>query len=207
MKKKEFKEGMKFKVNSTTSENGNIIEITGVTEHLSGTTVIYKTIESEKKHLPHRGSFVAGSVFSGYLTPLEENETIVIYRKDREVIALDKRTGKKAVAKCNPSDQFDFETGAKLAFERLFEKPERVYNGKICITEVTGKRVFSFEPQFKVGNIIEIKDGKFETKEGMFPMDYRLGCVEDINEYLSHAPGRHHHKFSSNIYKFVEVVE
>ena len=47
-----------------------------------------------------------------------EQETIVIYRKDNEVIALDKRTGKKAIAKCS-QEAFDFNIGAKLAFERL----------------------------------------------------------------------------------------
>ena len=47
------------------------------------------------------------------------NETIVIYRKGNEVIALDKRTGKKAIAKCSPEDTFDFNIGAKLAFDRL----------------------------------------------------------------------------------------
>lgn len=47
------------------------------------------------------------------------SETIVIYKKDRQVIALDKATGKKAIARCNPSDEFDFNVGAKLAFERL----------------------------------------------------------------------------------------
>lgn len=52
------------------------------------------------------------------------NETIVIYRKDDQVIALDKRTGKKAVAKCCPEDLFDFDYGAKLAFLRLTGKTE-----------------------------------------------------------------------------------
>lgn len=47
------------------------------------------------------------------------NETIVIYRKDREVIALDKATGDKAIARCNPADEYDFHIGAKLAFDRL----------------------------------------------------------------------------------------
>lgn len=56
-------------------------------------------------------------VSEGYIKPI--NETIVIYRKDNEVIALDKATGKKAVAKCDPRDKFDFKVGAKLAFERL----------------------------------------------------------------------------------------
>lgn len=47
------------------------------------------------------------------------NETIVIYRKGSEVIALDKTDGKKAVAKCSPDDEFDFKVGARLAFDRL----------------------------------------------------------------------------------------
>lgn len=47
------------------------------------------------------------------------NETIVIYSKDREVIAVDKITGDKAIARCNPADEYDFRIGAKLAFERL----------------------------------------------------------------------------------------
>ena len=50
---------------------------------------------------------------------LAKPETIVIYRKDNEVIALDKRTGKKAIAKCSTEDKFDFNIGAKLAFDRL----------------------------------------------------------------------------------------
>ena len=48
-----------------------------------------------------------------------QNETIVIYRKGNEVIALDKKTGKKAIANCSPEDTFDFNFGAKLAFDRL----------------------------------------------------------------------------------------
>lgn len=47
------------------------------------------------------------------------NGTIVIYSKDREVIALDKVTGNKAIARCNPADEYDFHIGAKLAFDRL----------------------------------------------------------------------------------------
>ena len=55
------------------------------------------------------------------------DETIVIYRNDNKVVALDKTTGKKAEAKCNPADEFDFRTGAKLAFNRLmgeYVKPD-----------------------------------------------------------------------------------
>lgn len=48
-------------------------------------------------------------------------ETIVIYRNGNVVTALDKSTGKRAEARCNPADEFDFHAGAKLAFERLTE--------------------------------------------------------------------------------------
>lgn len=50
-----------------------------------------------------------------------KEECIVIYRKDREVIALDKLTGKTATAKCHPADEFNFAIGAKLALDRLTE--------------------------------------------------------------------------------------
>ena len=39
----------------------------------------------------------------------------------RKVIAKNELTGKVGVARCNPEDEFDWETGAKLALVRLFE--------------------------------------------------------------------------------------
>lgn len=59
------------------------------------------------------------------------DETIVLYRKDNKVIALDKSTGKKAEACCNPADEFDFYIGAKLAFNRLMGEPEEVGPDKL----------------------------------------------------------------------------
>lgn len=58
-----------------------------------------------------------------------QNETIVIYRNENKVIALDKSTGEKAEAKCNPADEFDFRTGAKLAFNRLMGEDVKPDNG------------------------------------------------------------------------------
>lgn len=60
------------------------------------------------------------------------DESIIIYRKGKEVVALDKRSGKKGIARCCPEDTFNFETGAKLAFDRLlvndkFGAPEHAY--------------------------------------------------------------------------------
>lgn len=76
-----------------------------------------------------------------------QNETIVIYRKENKVIALDKSTGEKAEAKCNPADEFDFRTGAKLAFDRLMGEAVKSDNG---VREVKRKA--------KVGEYIKIVD-------------------------------------------------
>lgn len=78
-----------------------------------------------------------------------QNETIVIYRNDNKVVALDKSTGEKAEAKCNPADEFDFRTGAKLAFNRLMGEDVKPDNG---VREVKRKA--------KVGEYIKIVDAK-----------------------------------------------
>ena len=75
------------------------------------------------------------------------SETIVIYRNDNKVIALDKSTGEKAEANCNPADEFDFRTGAKLAFNRLMGEDAKPDNG---VREVKRKA--------KVGEYIKIVD-------------------------------------------------
>lgn len=59
---------------------------------------------------------------------LINDEKIVIYRKDNEVIAKDCITGKIGLAKCDPRDLFNFETGAKLALERLYTEVNKILN-------------------------------------------------------------------------------
>lgn len=49
-----------------------------------------------------------------------KRKPVIIYRNGQDVIALDKETGEKAVAKCHPNDEFDFAIGAKIAFGRLY---------------------------------------------------------------------------------------
>lgn len=65
-------------------------------------------------------NFESFIVYSKYFD-LVQSEEIIIKRYGNKVIA---KYGKNVgVAKCSPEDEFDFETGAKLAFERLFKKP------------------------------------------------------------------------------------
>lgn len=78
-----------------------------------------------------------------------QNETIVIYRNDNKVVALDKTTGEKAEAKCNPADEFDFRTGAKLAFSRLMGEDVKT---DIGVREVKRKA--------KIGEYVKVVNAK-----------------------------------------------
>ena len=137
-----------------------------------------------------------------------KNECIVIYRKHNQVIALDKVTGEKAIAKCSPEDEFDFYTGAKLAFERLTGTPEIKYprklNAKICIVE-------TYSPAFTEGKIYTINNGKITDNNGkMFPLGATFYSMEDVKDYFTkendwkHVFPKH---FSPFGLKFVEVVD
>ena len=123
------------------------------------------------------------------------SETIVIYRNDREVIAMDKLTGKKATAKCDPWDRFDFHTGAKLAFSRLFDEEEECLNTKIVF--IKGDEVF------KTGHAYEIIDGKIKNKGySDFPRGEKIKNIEDLKYYFS-GKGR----YSNYRLEFVEIKE
>ena len=96
------------------------------------------------------------------------NETIVIYRDDNEVTALDKSTGKKAIARCNPADEFDFHIGAKLAFNRLMGEPEENQQDKLKIVKCD---------RYEVGDKVLIRDWDDMEKEfGLFSDGY-IRCV------------------------------
>lgn len=110
-----------------------------------------------------------------------KNETIVIYRNDNKVIALDKSTGEKAEAKCNPADEFDFRTGAKLAFNRLMGEDVKPDNG---VREV--KR------EAKVGEYIKIVD----AKPFLIPYEngeiFRVICVKNATCEVENSVKRCH---------------
>lgn len=139
MEKHKFKVGDRYK-SGYFADNDAVIEIT----EISGGTVFYKDVVGESIGLKH---FKIGSIFSAALEKVDT--TIVIYRNDNKVVALDKSTGKKAEAKCNPADEFDFRTGAKLAFDRLMGEDVKPNNG---VREVKRKA--------KVGEYIKIIDAK-----------------------------------------------
>lgn len=136
MRKRKFKVGERY-TSKLFVDKGAVIEIT----EISGDVVSYKDIAGRTYSVKN---FEIGSLFSDMLKKVG-SETIVIYRNDNKVIALDKSTGEKAEANCNPTDEFDFRTGAKLAFNRLMGEDVKPDNG---VREVKRKA--------KVGEYIKI---------------------------------------------------
>lgn len=124
---------------------------------ITTTSVVREAIVTELRDYTMEIKIIKGSYSVGEVFTVEEKcfdlvrkakqETIVIYRKDNKVVALDKSTGEKAEAKCNPADEFDFRTGAKLAFNRLMGEDVKPDNG---VREVKRKA--------KVGEYIKIVD-------------------------------------------------
>ena len=114
-----FNEGDKVRVKKF-KERPIYWEIEGKMDHLMGKVVKikYASSSTSSRYVVHDSkNDLDWRIEEDDLEPV--NETIVIYRKDREVIAVDKVTGDKAIAKCSPEDTFDFNVGAKLAFDRL----------------------------------------------------------------------------------------
>ena len=163
MKERKFKVGERY-TSKLFVDKGAVIEIT----EISGDVVSYKDIAGRTYSVKN---FEIGSLFSDMLKKVG-SETIVIYRNDNKVIALDKSTGEKAEAKCNPADEFDFRTGAKLAFNRLMGEDVKLDNG---VREVKRKA--------KVGEYVKVVNEKsvFNTyKNGeIFKVTYvtRSGCI------------------------------
>ena len=87
-----------------------------------------------------------------------ENKIVITSDGEKTLARLydGKKVVKTATAKCSADDKFSFETGAKIAFERLFDGEEKeeqkLFNGKVvCVNEYIG---------FTVGKIYEFVDGQ-----------------------------------------------
>lgn len=208
----ELKVGKKYEVTAKGMEEGNIIEITAIN---GGKSATYKTIKGV-----NRGSntFEINSPFGKLLKPLEK-ECIVIYRNGSETVALDKCTGKKAVATCSPDDTYDFNTGAKLAFERLTQPEVREvkrtakageYVKVVSISEDSG-----LTNSYKIGDILLIKKverglsnsetwARYGTGSGQFLYESEYVVLENYQPPKEEKPAiKPHLEFDGECYGFI----
>ena len=111
--------------------------------------------------------------------------------KNTYAVMQDGRNTRQAVAKRNPKDDFDFETGAKIALKRLFFSPHLTFKGKNMgnIGDKTDLYDSHGNPLF-VGDVVHlfgINEGKetyfgrkFVVKEnGRSYIMYSRGCSLD----------------------------
>lgn len=101
-------------------------------------------------------------------------QPVIVITSDGVTTTATRRLGKAiqvtATAQCNPGDPFDFDEGARIAFERLCgrdpfpEKPEstatpEAYNGRMICVE-------SPYSWWTVGKIYEVVDGRITANDG-----------------------------------------
>lgn len=159
MAKRKFKVGEKYSV--TGLREHPIIEITKVDKN----HVHYKEIYGNAGFVRQ---FAPSSDFAKSLIKVSD-EAIVIYRDNNKITAFDKTTGKKAIACCNPTDTFDFHTGAKLAFSRLIgEEKSEVQQCKPNIVKCD---------HYEVGDKVLIRDWDDMKKEFGIDKDGDIGCT------------------------------
>lgn len=165
---------------------------------ITTTSVVREAIVTELRDYTMEIKIIKGSRSVGKVFSVEEEcfdlvrkakqETIVIYRNDNKVVALDKTTGKKAEAKCNPADEFDFRVGAKLAFNRLVGEDAKNDNS---VREVKRKA--------KVGEYIKVVDahsifGIYKNGDILKVTDVSsVGCVCENSDGLK--PGLWHREY------------
>lgn len=157
----------KFKVGDVVKPNKKADENYTITT----TSVVREAIVTELRDYTMEIKIIKGSHSVGEVFTVEEKyfdlvrkakqETIVIYRNDNKVVALDKTTGEKAEAKCNPADEFDFRTGAKLAFNRLMGEDAKPDDGEVKRKAKIGEYVKVVNakpaiPSYKNGDIFKV---------------------------------------------------
>ena len=128
-----FNVGERYRVDcNNIHETGNIIEITNIKGH----QVYYKTIKG--KHdccYGYYDKFDERSDFADHLVLVtEQNDSTkkIVITTDGKTTTAKMYDGKSCIkvseARCRPSDAFDFQTGAEIAFNRLFGEPEKKFD-------------------------------------------------------------------------------
>lgn len=120
------------------------------------------------------------------------DKKIVITTDGTETIARlyeGKKVVKTATAKCSPDDTFDFETGARLAYDRLMGDEPQYYNGKVVCVKAGGCYAYT------VGKIYEFKDGRIVNDRGL---KSPLKAIKTLDEW---------HKNKSDVASFIPLVE
>lgn len=152
------------------------------------------------KYLPYlvyhydwdRGHNNFGQYTGGYCWFFKEEEIKLAAEPTQEQITITRLGGHKVVAKygekvgvakCSPEDEFNFEVGAKLALERLFETPstyKEVEREAEVGEYIKIKWVWGISDAYKMGDIFKVR--KVEKKSGVYVFEHNI-YISDL-EYV-----------------------
>ena len=124
--------------------------------------------------------------------------SIVIFRRGRNVIAKDVATGDEGIAKCSPSDTFNFNTGASIALARLMAKTPDALNHdvkdewiKVLGMTPVKKRVFTdADRNFKPGDRVVVRDWNDMIEEYGATEGGTIHCRFGFTDTMRHLCGR-----------------
>lgn len=94
---------------------------------------------------------------------------------------------REAKAICSKDDTFNFETGAKIAIDRLTEKPEEPEPKKELKPLNTKIFVFDGDNTLESSHIYEIRNGKIAGIGGIYPYSGNFYNMDDVINYLKPA--------------------
>lgn len=129
---------------------------------------------------------------------ISKNPSIVIFRRDRNVIAKNIATGDEGIAKCSPDDEFCFKTGASIALARLMAKTPEVLNHdvkdewiKVLDLTPVKKKVFTdADRNFKVGDRVVVRDWDDMIEEYGATEGGTIHCRFGFTDTMRHLCGR-----------------
>lgn len=185
-----FKIGDKVKTHSGRGV-ANIAYVQGMDAYCGETAIISNVIKScagtrifyELMGIPYN--------WHESLLEAVKNESKVVITTDGTITRAAMYDGhkliKEAFSTCSKEDAFKFETGAKIAFERLTAKPAVKAKPKRELKPLNTK-IFVIDGynDFKSGHIYDIKDGKIIDDEGWrYPFDGSLYNMNDVHKYFN----------------------
>lgn len=182
-----FKIGDKVKIHSGRGV-ANIAYVSSMDAYCGDTAIISNVIISSDTMVFYE---LMGKPFNWHESLLEavKNENKIVITTDGTITRAALYDGHKLIreakAICSKDDTFDFEAGAKIAFERLTANPAVKTKLKKELKPLNTKIfILDGDDILKSSHIYEIKNGKIRAFIGSYPTKGLLYNMNDVVNYL-----------------------
>lgn len=160
-------------------------------KHLCGRTATIASVDNHKVRLKDwsdNSGDMSWNISTDMIKPVRKYSSIFIETDGKTTIASSVINDKvkRGIAKCSPEDTFNFEIGAKLALERLFEPEPKFKVGD----KVTVLYNIKYGHNFEVGEVVTIERfncdksivciGGDDLRQGVTPEDIAIKPLKKI---------------------------